>query len=105
MGAAVRINFQRNSAGFAEILKSAGVRAEIQRAAEAAAASVAGQGLTASSPGEDSPAQLSAEVSMGTTDRAHAAVTIKHPSALAMQAKHGVLTKAGAAAGLEVHAR
>lgn len=37
-----------------------------------------------------------------TTDRAAAAVTIAHPSGVAEQAKNGALTKAAAAAGLEV---
>ena len=46
-------------------------------------------------------------VRSGVTDdmkinRAHASVTIAHPAGLAMQAKHGTLTKAAAAAGLEV---
>jgi len=37
-----------------------------------------------------------------TTDRAAAAVSIAHPAGLAMQAKHGALTKAAASLGLEV---
>jgi len=40
-----------------------------------------------------------------TTDRAAAAVTIAHPAGLAIQAKHGALTKAAAAVGLEVRAK
>lgn len=39
------------------------------------------------------------------TDRAIAVVRINHPGGLAAQAKHGVLTKAAAAAGLEVKAK
>lgn len=40
-----------------------------------------------------------------TTDRAAAAVTIAHPAGLAIQAKHGALTKAAASVGLEVKAK
>lgn len=40
-----------------------------------------------------------------TTDRAAAAVSIAHPAGLAMQAKHGALTKAAASLGLEVRAK
>lgn len=36
------------------------------------------------------------------TDRARAEVWLAHPSGLAVQAKHGTLTKAASAAGLEV---
>lgn len=39
------------------------------------------------------------------TDRAAAAVTVAHPRALAWQARDGVLTRAAAAAGLEVRSR
>lgn len=44
-------------------------------------------------------------VMMGTTKYGApvALVTIKHPAGLAMQAKHGTLTKAAASVGLEVH--
>lgn len=40
-----------------------------------------------------------------TTDRRAASVTIAHPAGLATEAKHGTLTKAAAAAGLEVRSR
>ena len=40
-----------------------------------------------------------------TTDRAKALVTIMHPAGLAMQAKHGTLTKAAASQGLEVKSK
>jgi hypothetical protein len=36
------------------------------------------------------------------TDRARAEVWLAHPSGLAVQAKHGLLTKAASEAGLEV---
>lgn len=40
-----------------------------------------------------------------TTDRAARAVVIAHPSGVALQARHGVLTRAAAQAGLEVKDR
>lgn len=41
-------------------------------------------------------------VLMTTTDRAHASITIMHPAAIAMEAKHGTLRKAAASQGFEV---
>ena len=40
-----------------------------------------------------------------TTDRAGGTVNIASPAGLALQAKHGILTRAAAAAGLEVRAK
>lgn len=37
------------------------------------------------------------------TDRARATVWLAHPAGLAVQAKHGLLSKAASAAGLEIH--
>lgn len=89
-------------AGIGQILRSSEVASEVHALAAQVAANVASQGLVASSAGPDSPAQIIAVVDDYTTDRAASAVTILHPAGLAMQARHGVLTKAAAAAGLEV---
>lgn len=40
-----------------------------------------------------------------TTDRGAAAVVVKHKNAVGLQAKHGILTTAAAAAGVQVKAR
>jgi hypothetical protein len=40
-----------------------------------------------------------------TTDRAVAVVRLNHPASAALQAKYGILTRAAAAAGLEVKAK
>lgn len=101
----MRVQLTLNSAGFAEVLKSAGMESAVRAATEAVASNVAGQGLVAQSAGAESGIPIVGEVEMQTTDRARGKVTIKHPAALAMQAKHGVLTKAAAAAGLEVRAK
>jgi hypothetical protein len=42
------------------------------------------------------------KVKLSTTDRAHAEVILAHPAGIAVQAKHGALTKAASQAGLEV---
>jgi hypothetical protein len=48
---------------------------------------------------------MSVDSGTATTDRFRANVTITHAGGLAAQAKHGVLTRAAAAAGLEVRAQ
>lgn len=83
--------------GMAEILRSTGVRREIDATAEMIAENVRKQNRKVES-GEDLPV----DVVSYTTDRAAAAVRINHPSGIGMQAKYGVLTKAAAEAGLEV---
>ncbi|MCD2139523.1 hypothetical protein [Rhodococcus pyridinivorans] len=45
------------------------------------------------------------QVSSYTSDRAAASVAICHPAGKGMQAKHGSLTRAAAAVGLEVRSR
>lgn len=79
-----KITFKRDSAGIRRLLQEhPGVRREIDAAARRVAASAGG------------------EVSTYTTDRAAAAVSVKASE----QAKRGVLTRAAAAAGLEVTTR
>lgn len=48
---------------------------------------------------------LDSDVTTYTTDRAAAAVTLLHPAALRVEAKHGVLARAAQAAGLDVTSR
>lgn len=76
------------------------LRGEINALAERVAAHARASGRTVAR-GE----QMPVTVTHYTTDRAAAAVTIAHPAGLAIQAKHGTLTRAAAAAGLEVRAR
>lgn len=89
-----------DSKGIAEILRSEGIASAVDALAEQIAQNVRGQGFTVSS-GDPLPVT----VDHYTTDRRAASVTINHPAGIGMQAKHGVLTKAAAAAGLEVRAR
>jgi hypothetical protein len=81
--------------GIASILKSQGMRAVVHEAAEDAAADLRTAGTVTRH-------NVEVEVHDYTTDRAASAVTIAHPAGLAMQAKHGVLTKAAQAAGLRM---
>lgn len=98
-----RSQVRLNSPGVAEFLKSAGVRAAIAQAAEAVADNVRAQDIKVGDrDGGKHEVKMPVKVTANTTDRAHANVTITHPAGLAVQAKHGALTKAAAQAGLDV---
>ena len=77
--------------GIAEILKSAGVRGQVSALARKVAAGI--------------PPDLNPTVDNYTTDRAASSVTMKHARAMASEAKHGHLSRAAAAAGLQVRSR
>lgn len=85
--------FVLDRAGMAQIAKSDGIRKLVRQAA----AKVAANARNAT--------DLPVETGERTTDRAVVDVTIAHPAGAATQAKHGVLTKAASAAGLEVRPR
>lgn len=55
--------------------------------------------------GGGSEYDLPVKVETSVTDRAKATVLLAHPSGLAVQAKHGALTKAASEAGMEVKAK
>lgn len=89
--------------GIAALLKSGAMQALVQGAAEEIAENVRSQGITVgASAGGTGDIPLPVTVSMTTTDRAHASVTLAHPAGTAVQAKHGALTKAASAAGVGV---
>lgn len=81
--------------GTAALLTSKEMRAAVHAAAEAVAANVADPSPTSGPP-------LDVVVDDYTTDRAASSVTIRNPQALLYQARDGILTRAAAAAGLEV---
>ena len=86
---AVKIVF--NSAGFAEILKSGAMRQAIQSATRSKTADVRmALPMVEGIPGDVAPT-ITNDVII--TDRAHGRVTIAHPAGLAIQAKHGILTR------------
>lgn len=80
-------------AGIGELLKSYPIRQMVMGAARQIAARV------------EAEHGVPTEVHAYTTDRAAASVVIAHPSGAAIQAKHGALTRAAAAEGLEVTSR
>lgn len=81
--------------GIAEIARGPAVRAAVSALAERIAAAVRAQ----------VGAEVPVLVAHYTTDREAAAVTIATRSGMGLQAKHGVLTRAAGAAGLEVRVR
>lgn len=92
-----------NHAGMAAILKSGEMQALVNRAAEDIAKNVRDQGIMVGAfKGGTGEIPLPVKVSTTTTDRAHASVVLAHPAGAAVQAKHGALTKAASAAGLDV---
>lgn len=85
--------FTLDRAGIREILKSDAVAVVIDGYAEQV-----GKATQSAVP------DLPVVVESYTTDRTAAKVTVADPAGLAEQAKHGVLTRPAAAAGLEVKA-
>lgn len=95
-----------NHAAVAQILKGPGAQAVTKAAAERVAQNVRDQDIKVGDrDGGPHERDLPVTVTMSTTDRAHANVTIAHPSGEAVQAKHGALTKAAAQAGLNVRSK
>lgn len=78
---------------------------EARNAVEAAAEKIAANARSAAPDVEGVPGDIPLPVRVDTydTDRARATVWLAHPSGLAVQAKHGLLTRAASEAGLEVH--
>lgn len=86
--------------GIQSLLKSGEMTALVADAAEAVASQVRSQGIRVDGvPGDY---ELPVTVTEYTTDRAAASVALAHPSGIAVQAKHGALTKAASAEGLQV---
>jgi hypothetical protein len=88
-------DFDIDHAGVREILQSAEVRAAVDQLAVEISSHVTGTVPTGTDIGVDSY----------TTDRAAASVTIRDAMGKLWQARDGVLTRAAAAAGIEVKAK
>jgi hypothetical protein len=86
--------FELDAAGVREVLKGQGVRDLVDGYAEQVADNV--KALV--------PAGTPVEVRKYTTDRGAATVVVADVRGMAWQAKHGIVTRAAAAAGLEVKA-
>lgn len=99
-------NVSLNPAGVAAFLVSTGAHRATQAAAEKVAEGVRAMNIrVGDKDGGKHEYDLPVEVSVTTTDRAHANVTIAHPAGQSVQAKHGALTKAAAQVGLDVKAK
>jgi hypothetical protein len=83
--------------GMGQVAKGKAMQDVVKEAADKVAANVADQGHNVG-PNEPVPVTVGQFI----TDRARATVSLAHPAGLAIQAKHGALTKAAAQAGLDV---
>lgn len=92
-----RTKLRLDSPGILEVLKSADVASLVADTADSVASNVS-ETVRSGEP-------LPVKVATYTTDRAAAGVTLAHPAGLGMEAKHGSLSKAAAAAGLEVRSK
>lgn len=96
-------NVKLDHRGVAALLQSTAMHRATQDAAERVADAVRAQNIkVGDKDGGRHEYDLPVEVTTTTTDRAHANVTLAHPAGLAVQAKHGALTKAAAQTGLDV---
>lgn len=97
-------NLHLSDSGIKGVLNSEAVARFVDRAAEAVAERVrehvGWDGLVSGIPGSD---EMPVTVKAYTSDRERASVFLAHPAGLAVQAKHGALTKAAADLGLEVN--
>lgn len=87
-----------NHGGIEAVLKSGSMAAAVHSAAQRIADNAHGI-MVEGIPGE---VPLPITVEDMTTDRAKTRVALAHPSGMAVQAKHGVLTGGAAGAGFEV---
>lgn len=95
-----------NSAGIAAVLTSTEMHRAVHAAADQVADNVRAMNISVGDrDGGPDEVDLPVEVTVTTTDRAKARVTLTHPAGQAVQAKHGALTKAAAQAGLDVKER
>lgn len=87
-------------AAIGRLAESDEMRRLVAEAAEKVAENVREQGIRVEGiPGD---IELPVKVTVYETDRARASVTLAHPAGLAVQAKHGALTRAASALGLTV---
>jgi hypothetical protein len=97
--------FRRNSAGVEQFLKTdPGVILLMHQAADAVAGAARERAATIT-PRDGRPMPIVSETGISTwpgkADRYAATVTVKHPAALPIEAKYGLLSEATTAAGLQ----
>lgn len=91
---------QPNRRGRQQVLQSKESRELVRETAEKLATAMRAEGIMVD--GIPGVIALPVEVDVYETDRARASVTIKHPSGLAVAAKHGLHFRAAASLGLEI---
>lgn len=99
-----RMRVRLDHVGIRQVLSSyPGVRSMVDEAAETVGGAVRSQGRVAASPGRDMGVDLTGDTevrtAIGYDGRPVGLVSIRHPAGVAMQAKHGVLTRAVRALG------
>lgn len=98
-----RFRVKLNTQEIAARLKDDDVRAAVRELAEKVKSNVEAQGIRVGDrDGGAHEYDLPVTINSQTTDRAREVVVLPHAAGLAVQAKHGVLTKAASAVGLEV---
>lgn len=96
-------NVRLDHAGMAALAKSADMQKLCREAADRIAGHLRAEGIRVGDrDGGPRETELPITVTDSVTDRAHATVAITHPSGVAVQAKHGALTRAASAEGLRV---
>lgn len=91
--------FRVDRDGVAEILRSPELAAHLRELAEQVATNARSQGHRVTS-GDLLPVDVLTDPS---PDRVGFTVAVRHPAGMGMEAKHGVLTHAAGALGLDVH--
>jgi hypothetical protein len=86
------VTFKMDKAGIAEVLKSEGMRAMVDEAAEKIAAHAQ----------SSVPANVQVGIQSYVTDRAAASVAIEDAAGMVYQAEHGTLTRAAKTIGADV---
>lgn len=98
-----RFKVKLNRGELADRLKDDDVRRAVRDLAERVKDHVEAQRITVGDrDGGSHEHPLPVTINSQTTDRAREVVVLPHAAGLAVQAKHGVLTRAASAAGLEV---
>lgn len=77
--------------GMRKLLQSEGMQAMLARKAKAAAGQVEAAGIRVEGTPGSKPLPVAVDVTAG-AERARARVILDHPSGLAVEAKHGILT-------------
>lgn len=103
-----RAKIRLDHKGIGEVLRSAPVAKEVHDRAQAVVTTIQAEGHTVWDAGIKGravlvPLPVSLQSYIG--DRAGTLVALSHPAGLGMQAKHGVLTRAASATGLDVQKR